>query len=113
MFASDSRSSASGNSRTYERREKGRRPDRPPSEGAGRRERTRSGLALEVVVAHGAAHLDAVLGEVALAALLLHLLVLGVVAPGGEVLEGVELDDGDVLSILGSEVLVGDEPRHR
>src|SRR5512134_2110841 len=73
----------------------------------------RSGPALEVVVAHGRAHLDAVFGEVHVAAPLLDLPVLGVISSGGEVLERVELDDGDVLSVLRGEVLVGDETRHR
>src|ERR1043165_1917728 len=35
------------------------------------------------------------------------------VAPGGEVLERVELDEGGVLAVLGDEVLVGQEPGHR
>src|SRR6185503_16505137 len=70
----------------------------------------RSGL--ERVVAHHVAYLDAVVGEPAAAPLCLGREVLGVIAPCGKRLRGLELDDGDVFAVSRLVLAVGNEARH-
>ena len=69
-------------------------------------------LAIEPVAAQRGADLDLVGGEEFVPAIFLCSQVFRMIAPGGERFQAVEFDEGNVFTVGGGKVLVGNEARH-